>query len=140
MNTNAQAARPLPDTEDALSKPFWDAAKNKRLVMHRCLACGAYRYPPELGCYECGSQDSEWSSVSGEATLDSWTVLYPPVLPFFKDKTPFPVAIVKLKEGPRMTTNLVDIPIAEYKMGMPLKVCFEDQPGEDCTLVFFKRA
>lgn len=26
-----------------------------------------------------------------------------------------------------MTTNLVDIPIEDYKMGMPLKVCFEDQ-------------
>lgn len=40
-NTNAQAARPLPDTEDALAKPFWDAAKNKRLVMHRLVSPAA---------------------------------------------------------------------------------------------------
>ncbi|MGE0385358.1 MAG: Zn-ribbon domain-containing OB-fold protein [Gammaproteobacteria bacterium] len=138
MSPSEAPARPLPEIEPETA-PFWEAAREHRLVMQRCTDCGTYRYPPELGCYQCGSTKSQWQEVSGNATLQTWTVLHPPVLPWFKDRTPFPVAVVELAEGPRMATNLVDIPVEEYRVGMPLRVEFEDVRGEEVTLVKFRR-
>lgn len=139
MNQTSAPVRPLPDTEDPLTKPFWEAARQRKLVVQRCKACGVFRFPPERGCYECGSQDSEWKEVSGLAKLHTWTVLHPPVLPFFNDKTPFPVAVVELDEGVRMATNLIGVPLEDYAPGLRLKADFEDVPGEDVTLVMFRR-
>jgi len=136
MNTAAE--RPLPDTDDPLSKPFWNAAREHRLVMQRCIGCGVYRFPPEWGCFSCGSRESEWAPVSGLGRLHTWTVLHPPTLPWFKDRTPFPVAVVELDEGPRMASNLVDVPVEDYRFGMRLKVDFEDIAGEEVTLVMFR--
>ena len=34
---------PIPD---ALSKPFWDAVNEQRLVLQHCAACSKLQYPP----------------------------------------------------------------------------------------------
>lgn len=131
-------ARPLPEITP-LTEPFWSAAKERRLVLQRCDDCAAYRFPPELTCLHCGSLRAAWVEVSGRATLYSWTVAHPPLLPFFQARAPWPVAVVQLEEGPRMVTNVVDVPVAEYAAGMALEADFEDV-GEDVTLVVFRRA
>jgi hypothetical protein len=137
--TTPTPSRPLPAVDSATA-PFWEAAREHRLVIQRCNACRAYRFPPELGCPECGSDDSTWTEVSGKAKLYSWTVVHPPVLPYFQSKVPWPVAAVELAEGPRMVTNVLDLPIEDYCFDLPLQVAFEDIPGEDVTLVVFRPA
>ncbi|MDP3767585.1 MAG: OB-fold domain-containing protein [Dehalococcoidia bacterium] len=132
------AQRPLPEITP-LTEPYWSAAKQRRLVVQRCDDCGAYRFPPELGCYACGSLRATWSPVSGRATLYTWTVAHPPLLPYFQERAPWPVVVVQLEEGPRMITNLVDVPPEEYEFGMPLVAEFEDVDDE-VTLVVFQRA
>jgi uncharacterized OB-fold protein len=48
-------------------------------------------------------------------------------------------AIVDLAEGPRMMTNVVECPVDELQVGMPLKVTF--QPiSDDYTIPVFVRA
>lgn len=138
MEQTMTGARPLPEMS-ALSEPFWAAARERRLVIQRCLACQAYRFPPEIACSQCGSEDYEWAPVSGRATLYTWTVAYPPLLPFFGERAPWPIAVVQLAEGPRLVTNIVGVLPEEYEIGMPLKVGFEDVDG-DVTLVVFKPA
>lgn len=132
------SARPLPEITPA-TEPFWAAAKRRQLVVQRCASCGTHRFPPELGCASCGSRDAEWAPVSGRATLYTWTVAYPPLLPYFAERAPWPVAVVELEEGPRMITNLAGIDVAEYAIGMPLEVDFEDL-DEVTTLPVFRRA
>lgn len=132
------ADRPLPEITP-LTQPFWSAAKERRLVVQRCDGCAALRLPPEPGCYQCGSLRAGWVPVSGRATLWSWTVCHPPLLPYFAEHAPWPVAVVQLEEGPRMVTDLVGVPIEEYTMGMPLVADFEDVM-DDVTLVVFRRA
>jgi uncharacterized OB-fold protein len=46
--------------------------------------------------------------------------------------------MVQLEEGPRLITNLVDVPVEEYEIGMPLRADFEDV-DEETTLVVFRR-
>ncbi|MCH8900807.1 MAG: OB-fold domain-containing protein [Chloroflexi bacterium] len=128
--------RPLPEVTP-LTEPFWSAARSHRLVLQRCKACNAYRFPPEVGCYACGSPEAVWSEVSGRATLYSWTVAHPPILPYFQERVPWPVVAVELEEGPRMVTNLIDVPVEEYEIGMPLQVAFEEI-DEELSLVVFR--
>ena len=130
--------RPLPEITP-LTEPFWSAARSHRLVIQRCGACGAYRFPPEVGCPACGSPQAVWSDVSGLATLYSWTVAYPPLLPYFQERVPWPVAAVQLALGPRMVTNLIDIPVEEYRIGMELEVAFDDIDAETTLVVFRPR-
>ncbi len=132
------ADRPLPEITP-LTQPFWSAAKERRLVVQHCDDCATLRFPPEPGCYQCGSLRSSWVPVSGLAMLWSWTVCHPPLLPYFAERAPWPVAVVQLEEGPRMVTNLVGVPIEEYAIGIPLVADFEDV-SEDVTLVVFRPA
>jgi uncharacterized OB-fold protein len=131
-------ARPLPEIT-AATQPYWDAAKRRQLVIQRCARCGAYRFPPELACAACGSRDASWTPVSGRATLYSWTVAHPPLLPYFAERAPWPVAVVELEEGPRLITNLCGIGIDEYAVGMALEVDFE-VVDDVTTLPVFRRA
>ena len=131
------AQRPLPEITP-LTKPFWLAAKARQLVVQRCDDCATYRFPPEIGCYNCGSLRASWVPMSGRATLYSWTVAHPPLLPYFQERAPWPVAVVQLEEGPRMVTNVVDVSSEEYEVGMPLEADFEDV-DDKVTLVVFRR-
>ena len=131
------ATRPLPEITP-LTEPFWSAAKERRLVIQRCDDCGAYRFPPEPACVFCASPRATWTEVSGRATLWSWTVGHPPLLPYFAEHAPWPVAVVQLEEGPRMVTNLAGVAVEAYEIGMPLVADYEDIDGE-ITLVVFRR-
>lgn len=131
------AERPLPEITE-LTAPFWNSAKDRRLVIQRCDECQTYRFPPEPACAECSSLAATWTEVSGRATLYTWTEAYPPLLPYFAERAPWPIAFVELEEGPRMATNLIDIPVSEYEFGMALQAGFEDI-ADDVTLVVFRR-
>ncbi len=131
--------RPLPFVTP-LTAPFWTGARERKLVIQRCDDCGRLRFPPEVGCFYCGSTKSSWALMSGRATLYSWTVAHPPLLPYFHQRAPWPVAAVQLEEGPRLISNLIDVPVAEYEFGMPLVADFEDVDRETTLVVFRRRA
>ena len=131
------ADRPLPEMTP-LTAPFWTATRAHRLAAQRCDQCRAFQFPPERACLACGGL-VRWEEVSGRAVLYSWTVAYPPMLPFFAARAPWPVAVVELVEGPRLVTTLVDVPAEEYQIGMALEAAYEDVDTE-VTLVVFRRA
>ncbi len=137
MTTDMIAERPLPEITE-LTEPFWTAAKAKRLEIQRCDDCGTYRFPPEYGCAACSSRNYSWTVVSGRAELYTWTAAYPPLLPYFAERAPWPLAFVQLEEGPRMATNLPGVDLSDYEIGMPLQADFEDIT-DDIALVVFKR-
>jgi 3-oxo-4,17-pregnadiene-20-carboxyl-CoA hydratase alpha subunit len=41
---------------DELTKPFWDAANEGRLVIQNCKACNRLQHPPAPTCDQCGSR------------------------------------------------------------------------------------
>ncbi len=105
MTAAARFPVPEPDRDGA---PFWLAAQRRELTVPRCPRCGHYVWQPAPVCPRCACPDLEWSIVSGDATVLSWTVPHPPVLPAFADLVPFVVLLVQLEEGPRMVGQLVD--------------------------------
>jgi hypothetical protein len=138
MTNEMIAQRPLPEITP-VTEPFWFALRDRKLTVQRCEACQALRFPPEVGCFECGSMTTTWVELSGRATLWSWTIGHPPLLPFFAERAPWPVVVVQLDEGPRMVTNIVDVPVEEYAFGLPLVADYEDV-ADNVTLVVFRRA
>ncbi len=139
MTESLAGERPLPEATE-LTAPFWQALRERRLVVQRCNECHQYRFPPEPGCFGCGSLTATWTPVSGRATLYSWTVTHPPLLPYFRARSPWPVVAVELEEGPRMISNLVGIPMEEYAIGMALQADFEDVDGDVTLLIVRPRS
>ncbi len=120
--------KPLPRI-DTLNKPFWDAAKQNRLVVQCCTACGDTRFPPSPVCPRCLSPDQTWKDASGRGTLQSWVEFHRAYWDGFKPELPYKVCLVQLEEGPLLVSNLVGSD-ANAKLGAPVRVVFEPATDE----------
>jgi uncharacterized OB-fold protein len=133
----ADAARPVPEVSPILA-PFFAAARERRLVVQRCAGCHALRFPPRELCSTCLATDATWETVSGRGEIFSYNVMHQIYHPGFANEVPYAVVVVKLAEGPKMTSNLVDCPLDEITIGMPVEVVFDDI-SPDVTLPKFRR-
>lgn len=133
----APTAKPVPEVTAALA-PFLAAARAGRLVVQRCAACGALRFPPRELCSGCLGREATWQQVSGRGEVFSYNVMHQIYHPGFAAEVPYAVVIVQLEEGPKMTSNLVDCPLDEIRIGMPVEVVFVEAAPE-VTLPKFRR-
>jgi uncharacterized protein len=115
----------LPDPADPVSGPFWEAARNRRLVVQRCLNCGRLRYPPLVGCPDCLSRPAEWTELRPEGTIWSYAVYHRALHAAFDGDPPYTVAVVELDDGPRIAARLAP-PGAEAAVGARVVAGFED--------------
>ena len=120
-------------------KPFFDAAKRHELVVQRCRGCGVHRFPAREICSSCLSREAEWVKVSGEGEIFSYNVMHQVYHPGFADEVPYAVVVVKLQEGAKMNSNLKGIAPDAIKIGMPVRVVFEDVSDEVTLPKFVKR-
>ena len=68
-------AKPRPLIDD-LTRPFWDAAKEHRLVIQRCQACSYFNHPPREMCDVCHGGEMAFEQVSGRGTIYSFSVMH----------------------------------------------------------------
>jgi hypothetical protein len=122
---------PEPETE-----AFWDAARERRLLVKRCADCGEAHFYPRPFCPRCWSENVKWEDASGRATLYTWSTVHVNDLPPFHERVPYVAAIVELSEGPRMMTNVVDCDAEELAVGMSLEVRYRDLDDEFSIPVF----
>jgi len=120
-------------------KPFFDAAKRHELVVQRCRGCGVHRFPAREICSSCLSREAEWVKVSGAGEIFSYNVMHQVYHPGFADEVPYAVVVVKLQEGAKMNSNLKGIAPDAIKIGMPVRVVFEDVSDEVTLPKFVKR-
>ena len=113
----------MPDLENKTSGPFWQAAADGRLDLCWCARCDRAVWYPEQRCPACLS-DTCWRTLSGLATLLSWTVVHMPINPDFE--TPYIPALVLPEEAPevRIVTQLVDCDPVQLRCDMALEACF----------------
>ena len=129
--------KPLPKI-DPLNKPFWDAARQKRLVVQCCPACGDTRFPPSPVCPKCLNGAQTWKDASGRGTLQSWVEFHRAYWDGFRNELPYPVCLVQLEEGPLLVSNLVG-DSGKARLGAPVRVVFE-AVTEEVTLPKFTLA
>jgi len=128
--------RPTPET-----KPFWDGAKQHKLMLPWCKACGRAHFYPRSCCPHCFGFDLEWKEASGRGKLHTFVINHKPAKGF-EDKVPYVIAVVELAEGPRMMSNLVtsETPTPDnVRIDMDLEVVFDDVTPE-ITLPKFRIA
>ncbi|MCM1943756.1 Zn-ribbon domain-containing OB-fold protein [Streptomyces sp. G2] len=118
---------------DAFTRPYWDAAAEGRLLLRRCRACARPHHYPREFCPHCWSEDVDWEPASGRATLYTWSVVHRNDLPPFGERVPYVAAVVDLAEGPRMMTQVVDVPEDDLRADMALEVVF--RTGDDGVAV-----
>ena len=107
------------------TKPFWDAVRQKKLVMPRCTSCGTFRFPLSRHCRACGKAGHEWVEVSGRGTVFSYVTYHRHYHPGFEAELPYTVGLVALAEGPRIISNIVGIAPEAIRCDMPVAVQFE---------------
>lgn len=112
--------------KDGLSSVWFDAVDQGKLLLQRDPETGKAQFFPRGHVVGALDREPEWFEASGDATLYTYTVVKRSVHPQFQSVTPFTLAIVQLAEGPRMTSWIVDVPEAELRCDMPLKVTFRE--------------
>ncbi|MGP8059792.1 MAG: Zn-ribbon domain-containing OB-fold protein [Acidimicrobiales bacterium] len=126
--------RPAP-TPDPDTAPYWSAAREGRLVIQRCTACGAHQLYGRDRCLVCRGP-VEWVPASGRGTVYSFTVIRQNYARPFRDQIPYVVALVDLAEGPRVMTNLTGCQPDEVTIGMAVRARFEPVSDEAGIALF----
>lgn len=125
--------------DDPLTRPFWDGCARGELLVPRFTASGNVVWPPRPMDPVSRTLEQEWVPASGAATIWSFVVAHPPLLPAYTEFAPYPVVVVELTDHPavRMVGNIVtaaDAPIdsvdpATITIGGPVRVAFAEQDG-----------
>lgn len=107
---------------------FWNGCERGELWIQFCCGCANWQFYPRHLCSQCHSFDIVWRRASGEARLETYSVVYR-AAGDFEGVTPYVVALVELVEGPVMMSNVVDVALNELIVGMALELCFEQRGG-----------
>jgi uncharacterized protein len=117
---------PTPQVDDD-NRAFWTGGRDGDLRIIRCSNCGYYIHPPSPRCPRCLEATVEPVVVSGRGRVYTYTVnerVWAPGL-----DVPYIIAIVELEEqaGLRLLTNIVDCPLDQVAIDMPVQVEFREQ-------------
>ena len=114
---------PLPDLDDPVMRPFWDGARQGKLMLQRDQRTGEYHWPPKPHYWK--GERLQWVESSGSGTVYTYVVGYEPFLPAFKHLLPLVMLVVQLDEGPRLVGYLVHGTPEEVSFGMRVRVVFK---------------
>ena len=129
-------SKPLPKP-DKCDMPYWETLKKHELRMQACLECGEIWFPPNPACPRCLSKDYKWAKLSGKGKVWSWVIFHQLYFESFADDIPYNVIVVKLDEGPIITSNMVECRDEDIECNMPVEVVFDDVT-ENMTLPRFR--
>jgi uncharacterized OB-fold protein len=121
--------RPLPQPT-RITQPYWDAARENRLMIQQCGNCHQHQFYPRQFCVSCLSEDIKWVASSGRGKVYTYTINRRSANPAMSELVPYVVAAVDLEEGVRMIANIVDTPVDQVKIGSPVEVRFEKLSDE----------
>lgn len=112
-----------------LSEPYWNAAKEGRLIAQSCSQCSQLRFPPSPICSSCGRMDYQWIELSGRARVSAWTVTHQTYHPDLAGEVPYTVLLVNLIEQDDLFAYGRYVSSGTpLETGMPLRAVFEGQP------------
>jgi uncharacterized OB-fold protein len=106
-----------------VNEGMWRAAATGQLAVQRCLDCGAHRYPPGDGCYQCASLRWEWDRLAGTGVVYSYIW----VPDRAREGGHYNVAVVTLDgtvgEPVRLLSNVVNAwEAGDLRVGQPVAV------------------
>ncbi len=99
------------------SKPFWEATREKKLLVQYCPKSGKYQFFPRPVSLFTGRRNLEWREVSGRGTIYTYTISNLGLGPF-RGHEPYVVAMVELEEGCRIMANIVHCTAGQLAIGL----------------------
>jgi uncharacterized protein len=118
MSAHRRILAPVANVE---TQAYWDAARQGRLLIKRCLACEKPHFYPRALCPFCFGE-TEWVETKGEGEIYSFSVMR-------RAEIPYAIAFVTLDEGPTIMSNIVGCDLNAIRIGQRVRVAF--QPAED---------
>lgn len=119
-----------------VSTPFWDATREKRLVLQHCTTCDRAVWFPRVACPHCSAPDLEWRDASGHGTVYAVSVQYRAAAAQLKDRVPYAVALIDLDAGVRMMSNVVGCHAESVAVGDAVKAAWEPLSDGRHLLIF----
>ena len=99
---------------------FFEKAREGQLTAVKCGRCGALAVPPKEFCPACSQRQWEPIALSGEGTIASYTIIR--VAPrAHAAEVPYAIAAVQMKEGVSMLGRVVDVPLEQITVGLPVR-------------------
>lgn len=130
MNMNTT---PVPDVT---SEPYWEAARQRKLMIQRCPVTGRHQwYPRDHSLYVPGAKP-EWVAATGRGKVFTYSVIH---RGHDGTPTPYVCAVIELEEGVLFTATLKGVAHEKIDIGMPVEVDFE-MASDGISLPFFKPA
>ena len=112
---------------------FWrEMPVRYNLIGSHCTGCDMYHYPPRAMCSGC-HRESLGKMVehqfAGTGQIVACTVVYQPQQGY-EMHGPYPMAMIEMDEGARITAQIVDVAPEMVKRGMRVEAVFR-KLGED---------
>ena len=120
-----------------VSKPFYKAAREHKLLIQRCQDCNRNIFYPKSVCPYCLSSNLEWFESSGKGKVYSHTTSMSSIPEAFQGAEPYTIVVVDLEEGVRMLSWIVDCEPEDVRCDMAVEVTFKDLT-DDIALPMFK--
>lgn len=109
---------PTPNVGDA---PFFEGAKEGKMLIKKCKDCGEVHYYPRGICPSCFSTNLEWVAIKGTGTIYTFSITRR------AGPIPYCIAYVTLEEGINVMTNIVDCgDLDDIKIGQKVKLTFKE--------------
>jgi len=109
---------------------FYQGLSEKKIFAVKCQGCGKVIVPPRTICGECDMEMEEWVELSGEGTLENFTVAHVSVIKgeVKKLEEPQVLGMVKLDGA----DSLMDMPVqglkpADLKPGIRLRAVWSEK-------------
>ena len=112
---------------DGLSTPYWEGARQEKLIIQFCRGCDHWQWGPEWICHRCNSFDLDWREVEGRGVIYSYQRVWHPVHPALNGHGPYIAVLVELPAAGnvRMVGNLLGDPRQDVPIGAPVTAAFE---------------
>jgi uncharacterized protein len=126
---------------DPMTEPFWEAARQDKLVAPQCTNCGTFRLPPSAYCFNCQTRGVRWVELSGTGTIVSFTVVRHPLHPDLAPACPYVSGVVDLDgtqgAGARMLVNIIDCDVDAVRIDDRVEIVW-DHVNDDMVTPRFR--
>jgi uncharacterized OB-fold protein len=100
-----------------------------RLEAAKCDGCGKTFFPPRQVCNKCGGREFETFRMAYGGKVLTYTIIRTPD-DRYQGEAPFAVGIVQMDDGPKLTTQIVDVAFDDIEVGMKVKLEFRRMYAE----------
>lgn len=106
---------------------FWrEIPQRYNLIGNKCEECEQVFFPPRESCPKCRRKSMgkiKEIRLTGKGVIITYSIIH--VGPEeFEEQVPYPIAVIQLDEGPRITAQIVDCDIQDVKIGMKVESTF----------------